>query len=76
MVGVGAIRIDQLIGLVAGRREKHVGLLGDLALQLDAQRWLWPRAARKAAVLDQPQRVSDVRPPGGQLRPQQARDLA
>ena len=75
-IRVRAISVDQLLAFVRCRNDEQVGLLRDLTLDTDPGRGLRTRAAGKVLILDQAQSVRDVRPAGGQLRPQKASDLS
>ncbi len=75
-IGARAVSVDELLALVRRRGNEQVGVLRNLGLDLDPDRRLGPRAAGEMLVLDQAQRVGDVRPAGRHVRPEQAGDLA
>ena len=75
-VRVRSIQVDEVAALLLGRRHQDIGLLRDLPLDADADVRLGPSALRQGAVLDEAQRVGDVRPARRQPGAQEARDFA
>ena len=73
---IGSVALDQVGGLLAGRRDQEIGLARDLSFHPDSEGRLGVGALRKRSVLDQPQGVRDVRPARRHLRPEETSDLA
>ena len=74
--GVGPVSRHQVHAFLGGRRDEEVRLLRDLTFHANTKRGLRAGSGRQGPVLDQSKRVRDVGPSPGQLRPEQARDLA
>src|SRR5450759_4087979 len=75
-LGVGAIALDQLLGLVRGRSDQEVRLLRKLTLDANTQLGFRSGAGRERAVLHESERVGDVSPTGREVWPEQASNLA
>src|ERR1700674_2360403 len=67
--------MNEVFAFILGRYDQQVGLLRDLALDSDSQRRFGPSTAGERAVLDEAEGMRDMRPPGPDLRPQQAGNL-
>ena len=68
--------MDEVAALLPGRCDQDVGLLRDLPLDADADVRLGPCTPRQGAVLDEAERVGDVRPARREPGAQKARDFA
>ena len=71
-LGNRSVRPHQLCAFIGRGRNQEIGLLRDLSLNPDAQRRFRSSARGQGPVLDQSKRVRDVRPPAGQVWPQEA----